>query len=88
LILRKGVGRTLGDDDLLLTSLLMVCNIFHCCCLSVGNNNADEAVRRGILILQSGICVVTGATTGPLLAQFSGTQLQLHKLQAMMRVLL
>jgi hypothetical protein len=56
--------------------------------LSVGNNNANGSLRQGILILQSGICVVTGATTGPLLAQFSGTQLQLHKLQAMMRVLL
>jgi hypothetical protein len=66
----------------------MVCNIFHCHCLSVGNNNADSAVQLGILVLQFGICVVTGAKTGPLLAQFSGTQLQLHKLQAMMRVLL
>jgi hypothetical protein len=53
-----------------------------------GNNNADGAVRQGISVLQSGICVVTSATLAPLLAQFSGTQLQLHKLQAMMRVLL
>jgi hypothetical protein len=56
--------------------------------LSVGNNNADRNVQQGILVLQSGICVVTGAKTDLLLAQFSGTQLQLHKLQAMMRVLL
>jgi hypothetical protein len=53
-----------------------------------GNNNADGAGRQGISALQPGICVVTSATTAPLLVQFSGTQLQLHKPQAMMRVLL
>jgi hypothetical protein len=56
--------------------------------LSPGNNTADDALRQGNSILQSGICVVTGATTQLLLAQFASTQLQLHKLQAMMRVLL
>jgi hypothetical protein len=56
--------------------------------LSPGNNTADDALRQGILILQFGICVVTGTTAQLLLAQFSSTQLQLHKLQAMMRVLL
>jgi hypothetical protein len=66
----------------------MVCNIFRCSYLSAGNNNANVDERQWILILQLGICVVTGATTRPLLAQFSDTQLQLHKLQAMMRVLL
>jgi hypothetical protein len=56
--------------------------------LSAGNNNADGRLRQGNLVLQSGICVVTGATQDLLLARFSSTQLQLHKLQAMMRVLL
>jgi hypothetical protein len=56
--------------------------------LSVGNNNAQTAYSDGYLKLQAGICVVTGDSLPCLLARFSGTQLQLHKLQAMMRVLL
>jgi hypothetical protein len=88
LMLSKERRPGLDDDDLLLTSFLMVCNISHRCSLLYGNNTADVVVRRGNSILQAGICVVTGATTQPLLAQFASTQLQLHKLQAMMRVLL